>query len=402
MENFASVNMESCDQIKGDLYEVYKIPINSEIYKIYYKDSKIYYPKNFLNEKKKEHKKKNSKNNYSPYKIDNIRPCGLINMGGVCYMNATLQCFFYCKPLTEFFLNLNSKKNLGPISQGYFDFIKGLSSENKDAAQNFKKAMIKMDDIFFGTEGNDSKDVAILILSELHKELKKDKNDELINLDRKVNNYDLNDVYKEKKELDIINGNNTIITKTFNFCMKYKQQCGQGSKCIKFSNPYYTIETDNILILDLETLFVHDNINISVKDILKSYTSPKKLECPYCKTKSLYMQNKFCVLPKILILVLSRGYHNKFKCHIKFDETLDMNEYYESIDNEDDYSNVYSLIGATFAYDWSYEGTGHTVAFCKTYQNGNYYVFNDSTARKTQINEIYGKLPYLLFYEREI
>ena len=114
------------------------------------------------------------------------------------------------------------------------------------------------------------------------------------------------------------------------------------------------------------------------------------------------MQNKFCVLPKILILVLSRGYHNKFKCHIKFDETLDMNEYYESIDNEDDYSNVYSLIGATFAYDWSYEGTGHTVAFCKTYQNGNYYVFNDSTARKTQINEIYGKLPYLLFYEREI
>jgi hypothetical protein len=58
MENFASVNMESFDQIKGDLYEVYKIPINSEIYKIYYKDSKIYYPKNFLNEKKKNTKKK--------------------------------------------------------------------------------------------------------------------------------------------------------------------------------------------------------------------------------------------------------------------------------------------------------------------------------------------------------
>jgi hypothetical protein len=58
MENFASVNMESFDQIKGDLYEVYKIPINSEIYKIYYKDSKIYYPKNFLNEKKKRTQKK--------------------------------------------------------------------------------------------------------------------------------------------------------------------------------------------------------------------------------------------------------------------------------------------------------------------------------------------------------
>ena len=399
MENYTSIRMDSYDEKRG---EVYKIPINSEIYKIYYKNGYIFYPNHFLNKNKNEYNQKEQQNNYSSYKIDNIRPCGLHNIGGVCYLNATLQCFFYCRPLTEFFLNLYDKKNLGPISKGYFDFIKRLSSGDKDAAQNFKEAMIKMDNIFYGTDGNDSKDVAVLILSELQNELKQNKNDEIIKLDRKVNNFDLNDVYKERMELDRINGNSTIISKTFNFFMKYKQQCGGcGIKCEKFSKPYYTIETDNLLILDLETLFPHDNIEISVEDILKSYTSPKKMECPYCKTKSLYIQNKFCVLPKILILVISRGFHNKFKCQIKFDETLDIYDYYESIDS-DDYNNTeYSLIGATFAYDWSYKGTGHTVAFCKTYQNDNYYVFNDRSIRKTQINEIYGKLPYLLFYERK-
>ena len=341
-------------------------------------------------------------NNYGLYKIDNIKPCGLSNKGGVCYMNATLQCFFYCKPLTEYFLNLDDKENLGPISRGYFDFIRSLSSGNKNAAKNFKQAMIKMDDIFFGTEGNDSKDVALLILSELHYELKKNKKDEIIKLNRKVNNYELKEVYREKIDLDQINGNNSIITETFNFCMKYEQECKCETNCKKFSAPYFTIETDNIVILDLETLFIDDNKTISVNDILKSYTSTKKIECPYCKKKSLNIKNKFCVLPKILILVLSRGYHNKFKCQIQFDETLDMNDYYESIDSEDKNNTNYSLIGATFAYDWGSEGDGHTVAFCKTYQKNNYYVFNDSTVRKTQINEIYGKLPYLLFYEREI
>ena len=78
-----------------------------------------------------------------------------------------------------------------------------------------------------------------------------------------------------------------------------------------------------------------------------------------------------------------------------------MNDYFDSINNEDFTNTEYKLIGATFAYDWRFEGTGHTVAFCKTYEDNNYYVFNDSTARKTQINEIYGKLPYILFYERE-
>lgn len=394
MKDYKEVMMYSYDEEKG---EIYKLPNGLELY---VKDGYLYYPKKMF-EKKNENEKVYSQDNCSLNKINNIKPCGLYNTGGVCYMNATLQCFFYCKPLTEFFLNLPNKKNLGPISKGYFDLIKGLSSGNKDASQSFKKAMIEMDDIFYGNEGKDSKDVAILILSELHNELKPNKKDEIIKLENKtVNNFDIKDVYDEKLELDRINGNSTIITETFNFCIRFEQLCGCGKNCKKYPKSFYTIETDNILLLELETLFPRDNIKISVEEILKSYTSFKKIECPYCEKKSLYIRNKFCTLPKILILVLSRGYHNKFKCEIKFGATLDMYDYYEPVNFEYKMNTKYNLIGATFAYDWSYEGTGHTVAFCRTYQDNNYFVFNDRNARKSSINEIYGKLPYLLFYER--
>lgn len=399
MEGFNVIKMESYDPYKG---EIYKLKMGSEICEIYVRDGFLYYQKNLrILPEEIENTENNYQKNYYSNKILNIQPCGLYNTGGVCYMNAALQCFFYCKPLTEFFLNYDKKNLSGPISRGYFDFVKGLSNGNKDAAQNFKKAIVEMDNMFYGSGGNDSKDVAVLILSEIHSELKPNKGDEKIKLDRYVDNYILKDVYEEKLELDRINKNDTIITKTFNYCLKYEQQCGSGVNCQKFSKPFYTIETDNIVIFDLETLFAHDNISISVEDILKSYTSPKKIECPCCKKKSLYIKCKFCILPKILIFVLSRGYHNKFQCNIKFDETLDMNDYYEAIKNENYINTEYNLIGATFAYDWSYEGTGHTVAFCKTYQNNNYYVFNDRSARKSKIDKIYGQLPYLLFYERK-
>jgi hypothetical protein len=65
MENYSSAKSESFVEINGEIYEVYKIPINSKIYKLYYKDCYIYYPNNYPNEKKKEYEKKDSKNNYS-------------------------------------------------------------------------------------------------------------------------------------------------------------------------------------------------------------------------------------------------------------------------------------------------------------------------------------------------
>ena len=57
--------------------------------------------------------------------------------------------------------------------------------------------------------------------------------------------------------------------KTFNFWLKYEQKYECGSNCKKFSKSFFTIETDNIVLLELETLFLRDNIDISFEDILK-------------------------------------------------------------------------------------------------------------------------------------
>ena len=405
MEEYYPVKLYNYDE--RNKMRIYKLDSGIIIFE---KNNTIYLPKIILNEnsllskpKIRQEVIKEDTITYNKFSnLSNINPCGLYNIGGVCYMNATLQCFFYCKPLTNFFLNLSNyeKYYLESISKGYLDFVEGLSKGNKYAAQNFKKAIIEKDDIFNGTEGNDSKDVALLILTEIHNELKKNKDNEIINLNKKVNHNNLREVYDEKLEIEKINDNETIISKTFNFCLKYEQKC--KNNCPKFKNIYYTIETDNILLLELDTLFYKPNIRTSVEECLEEFVKEKRIECPSCKKNVLSFRNIFCTLPEILILVLGRGYHNKFKCEIEFNETLNMKDYFEPIDEKEKKKNTkYKLIAATFAYDWASDGSGHTVAFCKTYKQNNYYIFNDKYARKTDINEINGKLPYLLFYERQ-
>ena len=42
--------------------------------------------------------------------LSKIKPKGLQNLGGCCYMNSTLQCFFHIKEFTDYFLK--NKKNI--------------------------------------------------------------------------------------------------------------------------------------------------------------------------------------------------------------------------------------------------------------------------------------------------
>jgi hypothetical protein len=325
-------------------------------------------------------------------------------------MNAVLQCFYYCPPLTDYFLNLKeySINQLGLISKGYYKFIKGISSGNVKAAFSFKEAMIAADSSFIGSEGKDSKDVAILILSEIHEELKE--NDKsLLNANQKVNYQDEVSVFEEKINLDKMNGNNTIISKTFEYFLLCEQKC---KKCCQNRKGFFNIEADNILIFEME--YVYKKISkkkynkyypiISIEDCLDYYTSNEVIDCIKCKNHSLELTKKFCKLPKIFVFVLSRGLNANFNCTINFSPEIDLRKYYSPVKElYREKSTEYNLICATFAYDW-WKGTGHTVAFCKTYKsygnNYQYYVFNDSSTRKTSIEEIRGKTPYLLFYER--
>ena len=338
-------------------------------------------------------------------------PTGLVNIGGVCYMNAVLQCFYYCPPLTNYFLKIDNekKKSLGLISKGYYELVNGLSKGNSYAARTFKNAMIEVDDTFYGSEGKDSKDVAILLLDELQNELKENE-DSILYLEQNVNHFNLSDVYKEKKDLIKKNNNKTIITDTFNFFIKFEQTCKKN--CKSFYKTYYEIESENIFVFELKNIYEiiprkrkNSIPEISLEECLQYYKMEKKMECPYCKSNDLNIKKVICSLPKIFIFVLSRGHNIEFNCKIKFTNEINMESYYEPI-NKKETNTKYKLICATFAIDWNYKGNGHTIAFCKTYKknkynnDNEYYIFNDSTASRCDMDIIKNKIPYLLFYEK--
>lgn len=98
-----------------------------------------------------------------------------------------------------------------------------------------------------------------------------------------------------------------------------------------------------------------------------------------------------------------QGKFAEFDCKISFQKEIDVGKYYYQINNVyKEKDTKYDLIGATFVYNF-YRGHGHgshTVAFCKTYNNGNYFQFNDKDAKESNLKEINGKIPYILFDER--
>ena len=133
-------------------------------------EDELFIPKEMLRE---EYQGNNENGNNYPKQVtkinqelNSLKPTGLINYGAsVCYMNALLQCFYYCYPMTKYFLNIDDyqKSKLGLISKAYYDFVRGLYSGNEYAAKNFKEALIYTDPSFEGKEGKDSKDLALFI-----------------------------------------------------------------------------------------------------------------------------------------------------------------------------------------------------------------------------------------------
>jgi ubiquitin C-terminal hydrolase len=97
-------------------------------------------------------------------------------------------------------------------------------------------------------------------------------------------------------------------------------------------------------------------------------------------------------------MVMSRGEREKFECDVDFEEEIDLADLYTNIKGIDkEESTKYTLHSGTILY--GSHGHGHTVAFCKHFDE-EYYIFNDSTARKSSFDEIKNSKIYLLFYKK--
>ena len=124
--------------------------------------------------------------------LDNLtRARGLENVGATCYMNATLECFYHVKALSENIINdarikpnmkltfcfkdlleemagCKNRKKYIEIRQNYYD-----DNSKKDSVRpiKFKNLISAMNPLFKGVQANDSKDLIMFLLETMDREL---------------------------------------------------------------------------------------------------------------------------------------------------------------------------------------------------------------------------------------
>lgn len=359
-----------------------------------------------LNEDEDEEDNEENDENQFNY-LEKIKPKGLNNLGGSCYMNATLQCFYHIKELTNFFLKHKKEiiKKKGLLSNGLLDVFEGLSSNNSSSyiPKKFKENLLEIDDVFEGTEGKDSGDLVQTILYVIQEELGGEPDLPDFTIDQRnesamfIDLYFKNNLYK------------SIIMELFNFYIRIQSRCMNCGKCS------YSISSENYLIFDLKQVFTLKNINkekkgsldsfrnVSIDDCLACYSfdgaESENSFCKICnKNTEIFSVRSFITLPKYLIMVMSRGEAEKFECHVEFEEEIDLKDSLQSIRGIPRETNTkYNLIAGTILY--GSRGYGHTVAFCKHF-DGKYYIFNDSSVKIACLNEIREQKLYLLFYSK--
>jgi ubiquitin C-terminal hydrolase len=120
-----------------------------------------------------------------------VRARGLDNVGATCYMNATLQCFYHVKALSEHLINNDKINRRLKLTFCYKDLVEELvgcknrrtfnidrnnytsNDQIKDSIKptKFKDLISEMNPLFKGVKANDSKDLILFLLETMNAEL---------------------------------------------------------------------------------------------------------------------------------------------------------------------------------------------------------------------------------------
>ena len=325
---------------------------------------------------------------------------GLQNVGATCYMNATIQCFSNVRELRNFFFdeqkyeNLKKNKNVYKLSFALAEVVNNLW-KNLDISyyvpNYFKEVISEMNPLFKGIAANDSKDLILFILENLHKELNlaQKKKIEIVS-----NNTNFSEAFNEFIE-NFKNENQSVIVDIFYGCTNSMTSCAQCQ------NTIHNIQVYNILFFPLEEVrkfMNYQNNIVKIEDCFGYYEKQEIYPSFYCNNcrqlYPAYNQSKLIYGPPTLIINLNRGKGLQFNVKIQFEEYLDIKNYVYA-DNSPFY---YELIGVICHYGTNDMG-GHFIAFCKNSYNCEWYKYNDGQVTKSHFKEVQdAPLSYVLFY----
>ena len=325
---------------------------------------------------------------------------GLLNIGAVCYMNATLQCFSNCSRfkynLLKLYKELESNKDSKyKLSFSLVEVLKNLWEilhHKNYSPDNFKNTISELNPIFKNKSSKEPKDLVLFMIQKMHTELNKP------NPDIKTNNIcDSHDFLSEYNSFMSFykSQNNSIITDEFHFYVNNMTIC---SKC---QSTIHNVQTSNFLLFPLEEVrkFKNHNDNcVSIYDCFEyneRQTSSDSFYCNDCKDDSIaYSMTKIVLSPKTLIIIPDRGYRMEYPIKFEFEEYLNIRKFIYM--KESPY--YYELTGI-ICYSNSNDDGGHFVAFCKNYYNCNWYKFDDESINKCSFSDIcQDGMHCLLFY----
>ena len=348
---------------------------------------------------------------------------GLNNIGATCYMNATIQCLSRTTELSNYFLNQENKISQDEkLSFSYLNLISNLWHKQEDNASSyspydFKNIVSEMNPLFQGIAANDSKDLILFILQQLHEELKlKIEGDTLLNQNKEIaDQTNRNAVLEEFKES--MKNNVSIISELFFGMNEIISDC---LNCRQKGNPIikYNFQIFNFIIFPLKevsnykkTKSNNNNMNtnedsVTIYDCFEQFVQPALMTgdnmmfCNKCQqlANSSYT-TKIYYTPKILILILNRGKGNEFKIKINFDKIISIGQYVEQKEEEELKYELYGVLTHLGTSDMS----GHFVSFCYSIIDKIWYKFNDAFVEP--VNDFQKEIhdfedPYILFYRK--
>ena len=377
-------------------------------------------------QKEKEEREKHYKNSHYIQNLKTDPKIGLNNIGATCYMNATIQCFSRTTYLSNYFLNPENEtkftENL-KLSYSYHNLIKNLWNTQDNiiaySPYDFKNVISEMNSLFKGIAANDSKDLILFILQQLHEELKVE-----INQDNNT---------KQNDDQIIDQTNRTVVLEEFlktmktnvsiisNLCFGVHEIISDCLNCRQKGTPIikYNFQIFNFIIFPLKEVSNYkknksENINnvepgeesVTLYDCFEQSMQPlimtgdNMMFCNNCSQLSAASYTtKIYSAPNILILILNRGKGNEFKIKIKFEKIISIGNYVELKKEMELKYELYAVLTHLGSSDMS----GHFVAFCYSIIEKDWYKFNDGLVDK--VNDFQKEVhdfgePYILFYQR--